>query len=223
MKTIKTTLALATLTLGTIGFTTQEAKAILLSDLLTGESITTGDTLIDNWSSIINSGVDITQIDVTAIDDTFLISGLKFTDLSGVLTADNDSIELSLLFDVSTISGDPLIFGTFVDATDTSFSGAGGAWAVASGATGLGTGIAFADNATGDFFPQTSYSFASQSSIFSSLVLQIVSDSPGNTTSLNMFEVRFQLVPEPLTMLGAGMAAGFGAFFKRKLDKNEKV
>ena len=222
MKKIKTTLALATLTLGTIGFTAQEAKAILLSDLLAGGSITAGDKLIDNWSSSVNSGVDTTQIDVTAIDDA-LMPGLKFTDLSGTLTADNGVIDLSLLFNVSTTSGNPLIIGTSVDATDTAFSGVGGAWAIVSEAAGLGTGVAFADNNTGDSFPQASYSFAPESSIASSLTLQIVSDSAGNTTSVNMFEVRFEQVPEPLTMLGAGMAAGFGAFFKRKLDKNGKA
>ncbi|PSF38008.1 hypothetical protein C7H19_08390 [Aphanothece hegewaldii CCALA 016] len=28
-------------------------------------------------------------------------------------------------------------------------------------------------------------------------------------------------VPEPLTMLGAGAAAGFGAFFKKRLAKKD--
>ena len=31
------------------------------------------------------------------------------------------------------------------------------------------------------------------------------------------------LVPEPLTIMGAGMAAGFGAFFKRKCSSKEKT
>ncbi len=32
----------------------------------------------------------------------------------------------------------------------------------------------------------------------------------------------FEAVPEPLTLLGAGTALGFGTFFKRELSKKQK-
>ena len=227
MKTIKTTLALATLTLGTIGFTAQEAKAILLSDLLDGASITTGDKIVDNWQFGFGN-LDPTLIDVTAIEDDPLNPGLKYTALDGGLTADDDTVGGFLGFQVSTISGDPLINGISLDVTDFSFSGSGGAFGINTGAGELGGGTiaditAFADNATGESDLNPSSNFAPQSSINSGLIIEIVSDAPGEPTSLTMFEQRFSQVPEPLTMLGAGMAAGFGAFFKRKLDKNEKT
>ena len=43
-----------------------------------------------------------------------------------------------------------------------------------------------------------------------------------NATSSNQQAFTFGVVPEPLTILGAGTAAGFGAFFKRKLAKAKK-
>jgi hypothetical protein len=36
------------------------------------------------------------------------------------------------------------------------------------------------------------------------------------------WKVTVETVPEPLTILGAGTAAGFGAFFKRKLNQSQK-
>ena len=53
----------------------------------------------------------------------------------------------------------------------------------------------------------------------------IVSGSRANdidTFEITMFEQRFSQVPEPLTMFGAATAAGFGAFFTRKVGKKDK-
>jgi hypothetical protein len=47
--------------------------------------------------------------------------------------------------------------------------------------------------------------------------LEIISNYGGSTTSVG--EVIFASTPEPMTMLGAGAAAGLGAFFKRRAQK----
>ena len=47
-------------------------------------------------------------------------------------------------------------------------------------------------------------------------------DNDTDTFEITMFEQRFSQVPEPLTMFGAATAAGFGAFFTRKVGKKGK-
>lgn len=44
----------------------------------------------------------------------------------------------------------------------------------------------------------------------------------GPSTLVGLSEVRFETVPEPLTLLGAGAAIAFGTSFKRKLGKAKK-
>lgn len=43
--------------------------------------------------------------------------------------------------------------------------------------------------------------------------------SPQNLSHASLFYAESAAVPEPLTMLGVGAAAGFGAFFKKRLAK----
>lgn len=43
-----------------------------------------------------------------------------------------------------------------------------------------------------------------------------------DTTVQSFWDIGYSTVPEPLTILGAGTAVGFGAFFKRRLAKAQK-
>jgi len=51
--------------------------------------------------------------------------------------------------------------------------------------------------------------------------LEILSNYGGTSTFLG--EVVFATVPEPMTLLGASAAAGFGAFFKRRQNKSKST
>ena len=48
-----------------------------------------------------------------------------------------------------------------------------------------------------------------------------VTANGGDPLFTAMGEVAFEAIPEPLTILGAGAAIGFGTAFKRKLAKKE--
>lgn len=54
---------------------------------------------------------------------------------------------------------------------------------------------------------------------FSSVPL---SETTANFNNADALRIDVTPVPEPLTVLGAGTAVGFGAFFKRRLAKNQK-
>ena len=53
--------------------------------------------------------------------------------------------------------------------------------------------------------------------------LQIESNFGANSTSLGEVAFATDAVPEPMTLLGASAAAGFGAFFKRRQGKSTKA
>jgi len=68
-------------------------------------------------------------------------------------------------------------------------------------------------------FPAQGWSLASAKTQF--IHLEILSNYGDTSTSLG--EVAFATVPEPMTLLGASAAAGFGAFFKRRQGKSTKA
>ncbi len=89
---------------------------------------------------------------------------------------------------------------------------------------------------TSDLFVQTSVGTATTGGStydFGTLFFAgLISDTPfTNATfgsviggsSFNVDNLTYAPVPEPLTMLGAGTALGFGAFFKKKLAKGQKA
>ena len=221
MNAIAKITTVALLSSGIIFSTPEAAHSILLSELLGGGSIILGDKLASGFGL----GIDPTLIDVTSLDDPPFNPGLKYTALDGGLTADGEPIGAIFGFGISTNSEEPLIDGVSLAATDFSFSEIGGAFGIGASVSDifsntLGELVVFADNAVGEAQTTDSMSFALQSSIFVEINLQVLSDEIGHSTSLNMFEVRFSQVPEPLSILGAGMAGGIGFFFKRKIKQN---
>ena len=64
--------------------------------------------------------------------------------------------------------------------------------------------------------------FQPQSVVSASNTISGNRDDENDSFEVAMFEQRFSQVPEPLTMFGAATAAGFGAFFTRKVGKKGK-
>ena len=52
--------------------------------------------------------------------------------------------------------------------------------------------------------------------------ITIITPTPQSSTYFFSFDIEIRHIPEPLTILGAGTAVGFGAFFKRKLNQKQK-
>ena len=50
----------------------------------------------------------------------------------------------------------------------------------------------------------------------------VLKENAGNPAGTNLFEFTVTRIPEPLTILGTATAAGFGAFFKRQINKKKK-
>ena len=51
---------------------------------------------------------------------------------------------------------------------------------------------------------------------------RVVDGNYRNGEGLSAVTIRLSTVPEPLTILGSGIALGFGGFLKRKLGKHQK-
>lgn len=82
---------------------------------------------------------------------------------------------------------------------------------------GLGTLIgSFTANQTSNLHPGQVGHFGPHKTPF--IHLEVLSNY-GNASTTTLGEVVFATVPEPMTMLGAGVAAGLGAVFKRRSSK----
>ena len=205
----------------------QNAQAISLANLLAGETITVLDKTFDNWMLIDNpNGIDLTLIDVSGLDDDFTNPGLKYTSSGALSATDLQVLTLDFKFDVSTINSRPLIQGGSLELTDFTFSGAGGAVGISESISdtsnsSLADLLVFADNNAGVSQLVDSDDFSSQSQITVMNSLQLISETLGETTSINMFEQRFSqdvTVPEPNTLLGLGLL-GLGAVSSKKFRR----
>lgn len=230
MKTLLKNFAVASLSLGTVALslTAGFAQAVTLAALFDGGSITVFDKVFDNWEPIDLGNVDVTQIDVTPLADDHLNPGLKYTVMNDALkVSDTNSLTLIFEYNVSTTSGLPLIKDNSLALTEFSFMGTGGLLAISesvndAAGNDLGSKLVFFDNSSGVENLTDSLDFDPQSSLLISKNIFVGGDNIGDMVNLTMFEQRFSQVPEPLTMLGAATAAGFGAFFKRELNNKKK-
>jgi hypothetical protein len=226
MKTLLKNFAIASLSLGTaaISLTAGFAQAATLADLFSGQSLVVGDKVFTGWTLGQNPNlVNLSQIDVTTLTDQPLNPGIKYTVTGDALkVSDTNKIDLSFNYTVSTTSAQTLIKDNSLALTGYSFMGNGGLIAIGESLGPLGSKLVYFDNKNDDQqltdlvnFPQPQFSLPVSTTI------QVNGDFAGDMANVTMFEQRFSQVPEPLTMLGAATAAGFGIFFKRKLNKKK--
>ncbi len=89
----------------------------------------------------------------------------------------------------------------------------------------LATGLSPVDNPLGSNYPVEVFNLSTTSAQFVRFDITSCPQNVGDFNSCAIGEVAFStstgVVPEPLTILGAGTAIGFGAAFKGKLGKKK--
>ena len=211
-----------------------QAHAILLSDLLLGDTITVDDKLFSNFEFEFDGGskpVDTTLIDVTGLPDDpntpYSDPGLKFTALddgfgSAALTVDfGDFIDFGFNFTVTVLSPNRWIKDASLELTDFVIGGDGliqidDSVFDPSFTTNFGNLFVEADAIFGNSLFD-SVEFAPQTTLLQEINIFVDSGFVGDLTGINMFEVRKSQIPEPasLALFGVGLA-GLGLVRRRR-------
>ncbi len=215
---------------GFFGPAANSAHAIPLADLFGGETpetIVAGDKLFSNWQLVTNAaGTDLSQIDVTPLDDPASNPGLRYTDTGGALTLDTlgEEFQISFRFTVTVLDPTQRISGNtleLVDAATEGFALVQILEGVDDGTedTILATKIVTSQGEPVIDDPLAEATFAPQQSIGVSTILFGVVEGAEDFGRLTQFDQRFSqvsiAVPEPAS-LGVFLAglAGLG-FFSR--------
>jgi len=204
------------------------AQAIPLTDLFNGGSITAGDKVFDQWTSIFQGTsdghiVNTNNIDVTALNDGGMNPGpgLSFSILNNEFSVTGDGIyaytDFTFGFHVSTLGN--------LKIKDNSLNLVGGVLSgmtsdlgfyiledvgTSAGASNLGTkNVEFSwlddpNNPGNPLFTSNfsdSASFTPQDEIFVTKNILVWATDPGETANLTGFSQRFSQVPEPGTLL----------------------
>lgn len=118
-------IALLAMAVWLLGPTAEEAAAIPLSELFVDtdvpQTITAGDKLFTNWTLLSNGdNTDLSQIDVTPLNDPANNPGLRYTDTGGVLTLDTLGEEFGFSFQYTVTVLDPsqMIIGNSLELVD---------------------------------------------------------------------------------------------------------
>ncbi|OZG72242.1 hypothetical protein BTA51_15985 [Hahella sp. CCB-MM4] len=217
---------------------TSSAQAVLLTDLLGGESITAGDKLFDQWEIIFSDSsdgrvYDTDNIDVTALNDGGLDPGpgLRYDISNGELGIEGDGfysyLDFQIGFRVTVLDPELRIKDNSLELT--SFELANPSFLTSvfieekvfqddSLGDIFGTKNVFADNLQNEQL-YDSVDFSPVNSIYVTTNILIEAGDLGESASLLGFDQRFSQVkvPEPgvLALFGTGLAA-FGFFRRRK-------
>lgn len=225
MKTLFKNVTVVSLFLGTVAacYIPNIAQGVTLQQLIDGQSITIFDKVFDDWKLNANNGtllVDLTQIEVTPLNDDPLNPGLKYTENSGALTvSDFNSKLLNFNYTVSTISGDEIIKDNSLALTDSDLgSDTVGFISINEVVTDTNNDIlgsrkktVFRDNTLP--LLNDSINFPPQSQVIVNTSITVAGDNLGDALSLKMFEQRFSQVrvPEPSSTISPISLVALGA------------
>ncbi len=204
-----------------------------LNELVAGASITIDDKLFDDWFTDDASTlpVDISQIDVVALDDQPLNPGLQFNANEQFSTVGFDEIDFDLGFTVSVIGGEARIKDNSLELGQFTFGqdNVGGLITISEGifdvtGTLVGDKSVIADNLfPGDTSLFDAAAFSPQASLFVTKNVVITGDRLVDVVSLDSFTQRFSQIPEPttLTIMVIGLVS-LGIGRRRPVEVNSK-
>lgn len=129
-RSLKVITPLAVVVVGLLGYATDKAHAIPLSDLFVGtdvpQTIVAGDKLFSDWTLLSNSEeTDLSQIDVTPLPDPANNPGLRYTDIGDALVLDTLGEEFNFTFQFTVTALDPAqqITGSSLELVDSAADG----------------------------------------------------------------------------------------------------
>jgi hypothetical protein len=194
-----------------------------LDELAGGGSIIVDNILFDSWviNDFSSTTTNLSLIEVLALDDQPLSSGLQFNTNGEFSVVGFDVIDFSIGFTVSTLDLGARIRGNNLEINDFAFDpmNIGGfidIWEDVLDVNGdlLGDEFVTADNFSSTFELYDSATFNPNSQVFIEKTIFLSGDDQLDKVSLDSFNQRFIQVPEPSTLWL--MVFGLAVFFARK-------
>jgi hypothetical protein len=189
----------------------QTAQGASLQNLIDGASLNVGATIIHDWELVsldftATQGPDLSQIEILPLGADPLAPGFHFIANNQLATAGVNSIDMTLRFRVSPMPSGPVINGDALELTGFAFGGDMGIVMISdeiADGTGndLGAGLVIANNEFQFFTLTDATNFSPQSEIVVTKNLFVTGLSESDTVSLDVFNQRFFVVPEPATIL----------------------